>query len=169
MASEKEVLSRRESLTTNPRNKVRTRRVFAARKIRRKDESVFNILCAWFIEHQIGIAINLLCLLGLAHLCFPRARRRTRKFFDMSYHHPDTGMYGSGWDDMYFVSFWIVLFTGVRASVLDYVLKPLAGLGGISSQKLRTRFAEQAWLVLYCSASWGIGIVSLLSLSPKNY
>jgi acyl-CoA-dependent ceramide synthase len=78
----------------------------------------------------------------------------------MSYRDPDSGMYARGWDDMYLVFFYIVVFTGLRAAVMDYLLTPLAKMGGIRSQKLRTRFAEQSWLVLYCAVIWSLGMVS---------
>jgi acyl-CoA-dependent ceramide synthase len=78
----------------------------------------------------------------------------------MSYRDPESGMYARGWDDMYLVFFYIVVFTGLRAAAMDYVLTPLAKVGGIRSQKLRTRFAEQSWLVIYCAVIWSLGMVS---------
>lgn len=116
------------------------------------------------------MSVNLLLLLALVHLFFPRARRRTRKFFDMSYRDPDSGMYARGWDDMYLVFFYVVVFTGLRAAVMDYVLMPFAKMGGIRSQKLRTRFAEQSWLVIYCVVIWSLGMVRVRHnfLDPAN-
>jgi acyl-CoA-dependent ceramide synthase len=55
-------------------------------------------------------------LLSLTHMAFPRARSRTSKFFHMSYYNPETNMYGCGTDDLPFVLFWTVVFTGLRAS-----------------------------------------------------
>lgn len=110
-----------------------------------------------------GISINLILLLFLTHICFPRARRRTAKFFHLSYYNPDNGLYGMGQDDLPFVLLWVVLFTGIRAAIMDYVLHPLARAGGIKSQKGAARFAEQAWLLIYCSCFWSLGMVCFFS------
>jgi acyl-CoA-dependent ceramide synthase len=109
--------------------------------------------------------MNLLILLGLAHLFFPRARTRTRKFFNISYRDAESGLYARGWDDMYLVFFYIVVFTGMRATVMHYMLMPLAKMSGIRSKKGKTRFAEQAWLLLYCTVFWTLGMVRNRELS----
>jgi very-long-chain ceramide synthase len=103
--------------------------------------------------------VNLLLLLCLTHLSFPRARRRTRKFFELSYLDADTGLYNQGWDDFYFVALWICIFTGLRVAVMDYILMPLALMGGIKKKKTQVRFSEQAWLVVYYTVFWPLGMV----------
>lgn len=102
-------------------------------------------------------------LLSLTHVCFPRARRHTRKFFDLSYYNPQSGEYCAGWNDAHMVFFWIVVFTGLRAAVMDYILTPLAKRGGVATEKDRTRFAEQAWLLIFYCVMWPIGMVSWIS------
>jgi hypothetical protein len=57
------------------------------------------------------------------------------------------------------VSYWIVVFTGLRAAVMDYVLMPFAKNGGVKTPRDQTRFAEQAWLLIYYSVFWTIGMV----------
>lgn len=57
------------------------------------------------------------------------------------------------------VYYWIVVLTLVRAAILDYVLSPLAQFAGIAKRKERDRFAEQAWILIYSSASWSLGMV----------
>jgi acyl-CoA-dependent ceramide synthase len=106
-----------------------------------------------------GITVNLLALLFLTHTFFPRARSRTKKFFQMSYYNSETKMYGCGTDDMAYVVFWTVMFTGMRVLVMEYLLDPLARLGGIKSRKGLNRFKEQAWLIVYYTASWSLGMV----------
>jgi very-long-chain ceramide synthase len=96
----------------------------------------------------------------MTHISFPRARQRTRKFFEMSYYDSETQQYGRGWDDMYFVFFWIVLLTGMRAAIMDYVLKPFAKWGGVESKKAVVRFTEQGWVFIYYVLSWSLGMVS---------
>ena len=83
-------------------------------------------------------------LLSLTHMCFPRARRHARKFFELSYYNPDSGAYRAGWNDAWMVFFWIVVFTGLRAAVMEYILTPLAKKGGVKTERDQTRFAEQA-------------------------
>ncbi|KAI9696373.1 MAG: sphingosine N-acyltransferase lag1 [Candelina mexicana] len=133
------------------------------RGVRRRDDSTVSVCCAWVVEHQIGLATNLLLLLGLTHLCFPRARRQTRKFFELSYYNSDSGGYAIGWDDLFMVLYWIVVFTGMRAAVIDYVLMPLAQWGGVEKKKNRIRFAEQAWLLLYYVPFWTLGMSIMYS------
>lgn len=58
------------------------------------------------------------------------------------------------------VFYWIVLFTGLRASLMDYVLKPFAQWAGVEKKKDLVRFSEQAWLLIYYSVFWSIGMVS---------
>ncbi|KAI9812776.1 MAG: sphingosine N-acyltransferase lag1 [Pycnora praestabilis] len=133
------------------------RKSFVNPKAKRK-ESALAIICAWIVEHQIGLATNLLLLLALTHLCFPRARRQTRKFFDLSYYDTITGQYGIGWDDMLLVLCWIVVFTGLRAFTMDHILVPVGQWGGVLKQKERVRFAEQGWILMYYGAFWSMGM-----------
>ena len=106
-----------------------------------------------------GLAINLLLLLFLTHLCFPRARRYTRKFSELSYYTADSGKYSLGWNDAFLVTYWIVIFTGLRVAAMDLVFIPFAQWGGVKKRKAQTRFAEQAWLLLYYTIFWSLGMV----------
>ncbi|KAI9711571.1 MAG: sphingosine N-acyltransferase lag1 [Bogoriella megaspora] len=129
-----------------------------SKKGRRKEETLAGALCAWVVEHQVGISVNLMILLALTHICFPKARQRTRKFFELSYRDPSTGTYIQGWDDLCLVFFWVIALTGLRAASLDYILTPLAQMGGIQKKKARVRFAEQAWLLCYYTPMWTLGM-----------
>jgi len=117
---------------------------------------------------HVGIAINLLLLLFLTHFSFPRAQQHTRKFFHLSYYNPQTEQYGCGTDDLPYVALWLVVFTGLRVAVMDYILAPLARKGGIRTKKGLVRFQEQAWLVCYCICSWSFGMVRWLSLPVEE-
>jgi acyl-CoA-dependent ceramide synthase len=103
--------------------------------------------------------VNLLSLLFLTHVFFPRARQHTRPFFHLSYHNSNTNAYGCGTDDLSFVALWLVIFVGLRVAIMDYILAPLARRGGIKTKKGLVRFQEQAWLVCYCICSWSLGMV----------
>jgi very-long-chain ceramide synthase len=108
-----------------------------------------------------GIALNLLSLLFLIHIALPEARYYTQKFITLSHHNEGTNRYALGWDDSLFVCFWIVLLTGLRAGVIDYILIPLAAWAGIDKKKAKVRFAEQAWLICHHGTSWSCGVVSV--------
>ncbi|CAG8948673.1 hypothetical protein HYFRA_00001793 [Hymenoscyphus fraxineus] len=145
---------------------------FLLKKVKRKDDSALEIVCGWVVEHQIGLAVNLLMLLSLTHMCFPRARRHTRKFFELSYFNHDSGEYCAGWNDAWMVFFWIVVFTGLRAAVMGYILEPFARRGGVKTERGQTRFAEQAWLIIYYCVFWPLGMYILIRsdywLNMKN-
>lgn len=116
----------------------------------------------------VGLSVNLLMLLFLTHLSFPRARRHTRKFFELSYYNPNSGEYCAGWNDAWMVLYWIVVFTGLRAAVMDYLLTPFAKKAGAKTERDQTRFAEQAWLLIYYSVFWTLGMVRQSSPSRKS-
>lgn len=124
----------------------------------RKEDGLLGLLSAWAMQHQIGLSINLLLLLMMVHISLPRARQYTNKFLHLSYCEPTGDRYHRGWDDFFFISFWIVLLTAIRAVFMEYILTPLASSGGIRKRKTRTRIAEQGWLFLYHTTSWCVGM-----------
>lgn len=103
--------------------------------------------------------MNLLLLLALTHLSFPRARRHTRKFFELSYYNTDSGRYALGWDDAFLVFHWIIVVTGLRVAMMEYVFVPFARKWGLNKTKERVRFAEQTWVCVYASVFWSLGLV----------
>lgn len=105
--------------------------------------------------------MNLISILFFLHTFFPSARHHTQKFFRISYYNPATGMFALGWDDIFFVFYWLVVFSGLRCAVMDYVLGPLASILGIKKRKPKVRFTEQAWLLLYYSISWCVGMYTM--------
>ncbi|POS83015.1 hypothetical protein EPUL_005895 [Erysiphe pulchra] len=129
-------------------------------KYSRKEKGPMEIVCGWIVEHQIGLPINLLALLFLTHICFPRARRHSRKFFQLSYYNSDSGQYGAGFNDAWMVFYWIVVFTGLRAAVINYGMMELAKKGGIKVKRDQIRFAEQAWLLVYYLVFWSLGMIA---------
>ncbi|KAK1758106.1 TLC domain-containing protein [Echria macrotheca] len=131
--------------------------VVIVRRVKRKGESPWKQLTRWFVENQIGLSFNLMALLFLAHW-MPRAREHTAKYFTISYYNPRTGQYGLGWDDGYLILFCVILFTGLRAAAMEYLLAPLAKAGGVTKRKDITRFSEQAWLLMYYSVFWTLGV-----------
>lgn len=98
----------------------------------------------------------------------PKARPYTTPFFHLSHYDPGTGLYATGHGDGYFIFFCVILFTGLRAGCMEHVLAPLAKLWGISKKKDITRFAEQAWLLVYYCAFWPLGFVRATQISKSN-
>ncbi|KIW76218.1 hypothetical protein Z517_10964 [Fonsecaea pedrosoi CBS 271.37] len=123
-----------------------------------KEKSTIACACTWVVDHQISISVNLISMLFFVHILFPSARHHTQKFFRISYHNPATGNFALGWDDIFFVFYWIIVFTGLRCAVMDYLLSPLAASLGIRKRKPKVRFAEQAWILCYYTLSWCTGM-----------
>ncbi|KAI1500744.1 TLC domain-containing protein [Biscogniauxia marginata] len=110
------------------------------------------------LANQTGFSFNLIALLFLIHICLPKARPKTIKFFTLSHYNHDTGKYAAGYDDVYFMAFFVVVLTGLRAGFMEFVLASLARRWGISKAKQITRFCEQAWMLMYYSVSWPLGM-----------
>jgi very-long-chain ceramide synthase len=90
---------------------------------------------------------------------FPTIRPTLSKFFKLSYFDTTTGEYGKGLEDWYLVGFWVIVFTLLRASAIEYLFFPFARKNGIRTHKALVRFAEQAWLLLYYTFFWTLGMV----------
>jgi acyl-CoA-dependent ceramide synthase len=147
-----------KALANEPRSKGGVSRSPQRPKRRNEDESLLASLCTLICNNQLGISVNLVLLILLTHIFFPRARRRTSKFLRLSYHNPEHDLYGCGTDDLAFVTFAMIVLTGLRVAVMEYILDPLARVAGIRTRKGMTRFKEQAWLIMYCTFSWSLGM-----------
>lgn len=117
---------------------------------------------------SLGFSFIILSCFAAIHFLLPQYQSTTTKLFKISYHKIGTDLYGKGEDDIYFVSFWIVMFTFLRATAMDYIFTPLARRGGISTKRGLIRFAEQAWLLVYYSVFWTLGMVCHV-LCLKNH
>ncbi|KAF3928309.1 hypothetical protein AA313_de0209293 [Arthrobotrys entomopaga] len=119
----------------------------------------------YLLEHQISLSATPIAILLTLHYSSSvdsDLHRWTSKFWAPSYYNPQTGMYGKGRDDNYLVGFWVVVFTLIRATVMDYVARPLARYQGMS-KKGSVRFAEQMWSLLYYTFSFGLGLKLMAS------
>ncbi|KAJ8099764.1 TLC domain-containing protein [Lipomyces tetrasporus] len=115
-----------------------------------------NALVLYFVKNQITLPIYLVGALILVHVVLP-FQHITSKFLYLSHRVEHSGLYVKGPDDVYFVFFWVVAFTFIRAFTMDYVFVPFARFSGISSRKGLTRFAEQAWCCGYYGLSGSLG------------
>ncbi|KAL7267566.1 Sphingosine N-acyltransferase lag1 [Rhizina undulata] len=119
---------------------------------------VLDQMAAYMVDNQIRFSIILLSALSFTYAFLPQYRHVSQKFFRVSYYNPVTELYGKGTDDIYLVFFWIVVFTFLRAVAVEYVFIPYAKRGGVQTQKGLVRFAEQAWLFVYYSGFWTLGM-----------
>ncbi|UNI16619.1 Sphingosine N-acyltransferase [Purpureocillium takamizusanense] len=147
-----------EKLTGHSRPRGQSHSSTTIPRVKRKGNSSLNNTASWPLDTQIAISFNLVALLFLTHLCVPKARYYTSRFFLTSYYNANTGKYAAGGDDFYFLGLCVVLFTGARASFMKYFLAPLARRWGISKRKDIARFSEQSWLLCYYSVFWTLGL-----------
>lgn len=115
-------------------------------------------------NYETDLSFNLMAVLLFVHSCLPKARPYTSMFFSLSHYNPSTGNYGAGSGDFFFLAHCVILFTGLRACFIEYLLEPLAKHWGVVKKKELTRFSEQAWLLCYYSIFWTLGVVSSVSL-----
>lgn len=128
------------------------------RRLKRKEDGTWKHFTRWFVENQISLSFNLLALLFLCHNFIPKARSHSQKYFQLAYYNGKSGQYGNGFEDAYFIGFCIVLFTLLRAGFMEYILAPFARMQGVTKKKDQVRFTEQAWLLVYYSVFWTMGM-----------
>ena len=140
-------------------------------------ESLGGMIRRFAVQHQLGLSLNLMLLVGMSYLFFPSLRENMSAFLWLSYRASavtgaeDTmqkAMYGQGPRDLHLVVSFIVFFTAYRAFMLDYVLMPLAGRCGIRQRKGRVRFAEQAHLLIYYYVYWTWGVYLFARDTPSS-
>ncbi|KAI1822035.1 longevity-assurance protein [Xylaria intraflava] len=112
----------------------------------------------WLAKHQIGVSFNFILAIFACHILLPWARPFTARFFSLSGYNPVTGKYAIGFDDVYFVGFCVVLFSGIRAGSMEYLLVPLAKCCGLTNRQRLTRFSEQGWMIMYNAVFWTLGM-----------
>ncbi|KAK9496002.1 TLC domain-containing protein [Lipomyces doorenjongii] len=115
-----------------------------------------NALVLYLVQNQITLPIYLVSALTLVHFLLP-FQHITSKFLYLSHRVEHSGLYVKGPDDAYFVFFWVVAFTCIRAFAMDYLFVPFARFYDISRKKALTRFAEQAWSCSYCCVFGSLG------------
>ncbi|OAA57164.1 TRAM1-like protein & fumonisin [Cordyceps fumosorosea ARSEF 2679] len=124
----------------------------------------------WLEERQISLSFGLIAaLLAATHVYAPepavadgvsaaassslKARLRA-----LASHNPRTGLYAVGPGDLLLVLLVVLLLTGLRAAAMKLVLSPLAARWGVARPADATRFAEQAWMLLYYNIFWPFGM-----------
>lgn len=131
-------------------------------------ESVGGMIRKGVVDHQLGLSLNLVLLVALTYLMFPSLRQTVGAFCWLQYGTSKSGDFAQGPRDLYLVAGFVVIFTGLRAACLDYLLLPLAGKLGIRQKKAKVRFAEQAYLLLYYVVYWTWGLVVFIQDTPPS-
>lgn len=132
------------------------------------NESLGSALRKAVMEHQLGLSLNFVLLLGMTYMLFPSLRDNIKACFMLSYATEVPGQYGQGLRDMYLVASFVIYFTGFRAFMLDYVLMPTAAACGIGRRKGRVRFAEQAYMLVYYAVYWFWGLAVFVKDTPSG-
>jgi len=104
---------------------------------------------------DVPVVLMTTVLFGHFVLGLPAAER----FLVLQNKDPETGLYSKAWTDLYFIGFWVVVFTFLRAFVRSFVLKPIAVYAGVKKEHNRNRFQEEGWVCMYYTLSWCMGMV----------
>lgn len=72
----------------------------------------------------------------------------------------DTLRYQKGYDDLWFVAYYLVVLSCVRQTTTLHIFKPFARWWGITNQRKQDRFIEQAYALLYWGLAGAFGVVS---------
>ncbi|GAA6009318.1 hypothetical protein JCM11491_004271 [Sporobolomyces phaffii] len=105
---------------------------------------------AWYVvEHSTtaysGASNPLSHLLFISHPLAPALGETEQK-------------YGKGVYDLTFLGFYIIVFSFLRQSITEYLIRPLAKKLGLKTESKQARFMEQAYAVVYFSASGAFGL-----------
>lgn len=123
---------------------------------------IYYLLNYIYIEWSFGFILAII----LSHILFPFTRPFTTKCLFLSNIDPKTQLATISIDDSYFVGFWIVVLTFLRALFVDNLLVIMAeSVYGIKSRKTKARFAEQGFALLSYGIFWAVGF-ALLYESP---
>ncbi|CAH7675832.1 sphingosine N-acyltransferase lac1 [Phakopsora pachyrhizi] len=87
------------------------------------------------------------------------------KLLYLSYLNPVSGKFFKGNDDIYFIGFWVLFWMCLREILMNYLWKPVGKAFKIRDKNKLQRFAEQGWMLAYCSVFWCMGL-SILSRFP---
>jgi very-long-chain ceramide synthase len=155
------------STTANGQTKLKSN------KIRRKLQPAqsrhpLSIIKQWLVDNQIrmsfinrmltvGMPLTILSALGTVHFLIDQPI--TEKFFFLSHFDSSTQLYTQGPSDWPFVTTWVLIFTLLRASLMEYIFYPIFNRFAPSpAPRTATRFAEQAWNVFYNTISFLVGL-----------
>lgn len=122
------------------------------------------------ISTYLLLAIHCCDLFGARYS--PELHKYTDRFLHLQYkidRKNGSGAYDIGINDAYYVAYWVVLLSFMRAFMMQWLFDPIAHkLCHVHSRKARVRFAEQSWLVFYYSCSFALGFYLYYNSSYWN-
>ncbi|KAJ1976684.1 Sphingosine N-acyltransferase lag1 [Dimargaris verticillata] len=114
---------------------------------------------SFLVENQIELS---LALLGAILAGYQLGVPLTDRFIELQgklVAKDGQAYYRNTLDDAYFVTFWVIAFTLIRAATMKYLLGPLADqFQSLKELSKRVRFCEQLWLVIYYAISFTVGM-----------
>ncbi|CAM0138159.1 unnamed protein product [Umbelopsis sp. WA50703] len=122
------------------------------KKLVAKPDEKQSSFASFVIAHEIDVPGAILaCILAASAMGSPMATKMVKLSYETS---PGSDQYDKGSDDAYFVAFWVLAFTFLRAFVMRYVFTPFAKAYGADTPAKQQRFAEQGfwiqqWYVLH--------------------
>lgn len=141
------------------------------RKLAVKPNEKQSSLASIIIAHEIDVPGAILVAIFVASaMGSPAATKMVKLSYETS---PGSNQYDKGWDDAYFVGFWVLAFTFLRAAVMKYVYTPFAKAYGADTPAKQLRFAEQGWSFTYYAISWSLGMCIMYNsphwFNPAEY
>lgn len=109
--------------------------------------------------HFAGILLSLVGVQYVSKGPLSWAKQTGVTSFDLPYYDSNTGNYGRGWKDIYFITATTILLTTMWSVSVKYVFEPIGRRMGLGKHKAK-RFGEQTWLGMYCLSMWTLGMVS---------
>ncbi|CAG8454464.1 6363_t:CDS:2 [Scutellospora calospora] len=120
----------------------------------------------YIAERQIELPLKIISAILASYLVSPDPQNPFSKFLFISYHIYKTDsdgnisvLYGKGYWDFAYITFWVVVFTLIRECIMWYILRPIAIWGGIKSERKIVRFMEQGYVTIYYIIAASVGLV----------
>lgn len=114
-------------------------------------------ICSILANHQLSISVGSLLVVLLSNQ-ISVFQPFAQKFITLQYR-SGFNAYGIGTDDAYFVFFWVINLTVIRACLMRVVLNPFARYFSITKNSAMRRFEEQGWSLFYYTTSWVSGFI----------
>ncbi|KAJ1791227.1 Sphingosine N-acyltransferase lag1 [Coemansia sp. RSA 2399] len=111
----------------------------------------------WLVDNQIAWSTTLIAAIYVWNYAIAGGESA---LVQLQYKIPGDpqGRFSRGWDDLYYIARWLLIFTALRVFVMQWVLEPFARWYGVRSRRKVTRFGEQGWLTIYYLLSNAAGL-----------
>ncbi|KAJ2556236.1 Sphingosine N-acyltransferase lag1 [Coemansia sp. RSA 1933] len=128
-----------------------------AKKLAAKRPTASGYVSQWIVDNQIKWASTLVAAIYVWHFAFTGGESALVK---LQYKIPgdSQGRYTRGWGDTYYILRWLLIFTALRVTVMQWVLEPFARWYGVRSSRKVIRFGEQGWQTIYYILSNSAGV-----------